>query len=73
MSDDGFRKRHVYSQPKSGFVEETLFEYHLYTLERPATLKNKQVKQISLLSADSVPVEKELVFESQKTIMSRLS
>jgi hypothetical protein len=56
----------MYSQPKNGFVEETLFEYHLYTLERPATLKNKQVKQISLLSADSVSVEKELVFEISK-------
>ena len=53
----------VYSQPKNDFVEEALFEYHLYTLERPATLKNNQVKQISLLSADSVPIEKELVFE----------
>jgi hypothetical protein len=52
-----------FSQSKSSFVEETLFEYHLYTLERPATLKNNQVKQISLLSADSVPVKKELVFE----------
>ena len=57
----------VFSQPKSGFVEETLFEYHLYTLERPATLKNNQVKQISLLSADSVPIEKELVFEVSKS------
>jgi len=57
----------MYSQPKSGFVEETLFEYHLYTLERPATLKNNQVKQISLLSADSVPVVKELVFEISKS------
>ncbi|AKB29630.1 hypothetical protein MSSIT_2911 [Methanosarcina siciliae T4/M] len=50
-----------------GFVEETLFEYHLYTLERPATLKNNQVKQISLLSADSVPVEKELIFDVSKS------
>jgi hypothetical protein len=57
----------AYSKPKSGFVEETFFEYHLYTLERPTTLKNKQVKQISLLSADSVPVEKELVFEISKS------
>jgi hypothetical protein len=57
----------AYSQPKNGFVEETLFEYHLYTLERPATLKNNQVKQVSLLSADSVPVEKELVFEMSKS------
>ncbi|MDI9395120.1 MAG: DUF4139 domain-containing protein [Euryarchaeota archaeon] len=52
---------------EGGFVEEALFEYHLYTLERPATLKNNQVKQLSLLSADSVPVEKELVFDASKS------
>lgn len=57
----------VYSQPENNFVEEALFEYHLYTLERPAILKNNQVKQISLLSADSVPIEKELVFEVTKS------
>ncbi|MGB9938715.1 DUF4139 domain-containing protein [Methanosarcina sp.] len=56
-----------YSGAKDSFVEESLFEYHLYTLERPATLKNNQVKQLSLLSADSVPVEKELVFDASKS------
>lgn len=45
------------------FAEESFFEYHLYTLERPATLKNNQIKQLSLLSAYSVPVEKELIFD----------
>jgi hypothetical protein len=55
------------SEGKSGFVEEPLFEYHLYTLERPATLKNNQIKQLSLLSADSVPVEKELIFDVSKS------
>jgi hypothetical protein len=52
---------------KNSFVQESLFEYHLYTLERPATLKNSQVKQLSLLSADSVPVKKELVFDGSKS------
>ncbi|HEY3360857.1 MAG TPA: DUF4139 domain-containing protein [Methanosarcina sp.] len=56
-----------YSGTKNRFAEESLFEYHLYTLERPATLKNNQVKQLSLLSADSVPVEKELVFDVSKS------
>jgi hypothetical protein len=46
------------------FVEEPLFEYHLYTLEKPATLENNQAKQISLLSADSVPIEKKLIYDS---------
>ncbi len=53
----------VSDEAERGFVEESLFEYHLYTLEKPTTLKNNQVKQLSLLSVDSVPVEKELVFD----------
>ncbi len=57
----------AYDSVKEGFAEESLFEYHLYTLERPATLKNKQVKQLSLLSADSVPVKKELIFDVSKS------
>lgn len=48
----------------TSFTEENLSEYHLYTLERPATLKNNQKKQISLFSVNSVPVEKELVYDS---------
>ncbi|MHB8103773.1 MAG: DUF4139 domain-containing protein [Methanosarcina sp.] len=51
---------------KDAFSEATIFEYHLYTLEKPVTLKNNQAKQISLLSADSVPVRKELIFDSWK-------
>lgn len=46
------------------FTEEGLFEYHLYTLENPVTLKNNQAKQISLMSADSVPIEKKLIYDS---------
>ena len=52
---------------KESFSEEAFFEYHLYTLERPVTLKDRQIKQISLLSATSVPLDKELVFDSQKS------
>lgn len=44
------------------FEEESLFEYHLYTLGRKTTLNNNQTKQISLLSAESVPVKKELIY-----------
>ncbi|WP_298642698.1 DUF4139 domain-containing protein [uncultured Cardiobacterium sp.] len=40
-------------------LEEGLFEYHLYTLDRPTTLKNNQSKQVALLSAAAVPVQKE--------------
>lgn len=39
--------------------QEALFEYHLYTLPRTTTIANQQRKQVALLSATSVPVEKE--------------
>jgi hypothetical protein len=51
-------------QAVPSFTEEAFSEYHLYTLERPATLRNNQEKQISLFSVDSVPVEKELIYDS---------
>jgi len=44
------------------FKEEEFFEYHIYTLQRPSTLKNNQAKQISLVTAEQVPVKKELVY-----------
>ena len=47
----------------TAFAEESLFEYHLYTLDRTTTLKNNEIKQISLLSADDVPVNKEFIFD----------
>lgn len=42
-------------------AEEALLEYHLYTLDRPATLAENQTKQVSLLSAAGVPTRKELL------------
>ena len=39
--------------------EEGLFEYHLYTLQRPTTIRNNQTKQVSLLNAAAVAVNKE--------------
>lgn len=42
-------------------AEEGLFEYHLYTLNRPTTLAENQTKQVALLSATAVPVRKELL------------
>lgn len=49
-----------------GFSQEGLFEYHLYTLQRPTTLNNNEIKQISLLSADNVPAKKEYSYDGTK-------
>jgi hypothetical protein len=42
-----------------GFEEKAFFEYHLYTLPRPATLANNEIKQISLFDPSSGLVDKE--------------
>ncbi len=47
----------------SEMKEESLFEYHLYTLQRPTTLAENQTKQVALMSASAVPVEKEFLLE----------
>ncbi|MBF0558305.1 MAG: DUF4139 domain-containing protein [Nitrospirae bacterium] len=44
------------------FKEESFFEYHIYTLNRPSTIKQNQTKQISLLDAGDIPVAKKFVY-----------
>jgi hypothetical protein len=49
--------------PASQMQQESLFEYHLYTLGRPTSIADNQTKQVALLSAGGVPVVKELVLQ----------
>ncbi|MBT0665020.1 DUF4139 domain-containing protein [Geobacter pelophilus] len=48
------------------FKEEGLFEYHLYSLQRPSTIKDNQTKQISLLAAVALPVRRELIMRAEQ-------
>ncbi len=50
-------------EKRKEMVEESLFEYHLYTLTRPTTIAENQTKQVSLLSASGVPARKELLLQ----------
>ena len=45
------------------FEEQAFFEYHLYTLQRKSTLRDNQTKQIGLLEASAVTVEKSFVYQ----------
>ncbi|MFN2432547.1 MAG: DUF4139 domain-containing protein [Gemmatimonadota bacterium] len=42
----------------AAFEERTFFEYHLYDLPRPTTIRNNQTKQIRLLEGGGVRTEK---------------
>jgi hypothetical protein len=51
------------SAPAPQFKEDSFFEYHIYTLQRSATVKDNQTKQISLVTADEIPVKKEFLYQ----------
>ena len=48
------------------FEEKAFAEYHLYTLTRPSTINNNQIKQIELITpASDVPATKLFIFNRQ--------
>ncbi|MBK9443192.1 MAG: DUF4139 domain-containing protein [Comamonadaceae bacterium] len=49
--------------PKANMAQESLFEYHLYTLGRTTTLAENQTKQVALLAASGVLARKELLLK----------
>lgn len=53
------------AKPAPQFQQESLFEYHLYTLGRPTDLLDKETKQVTLLEAHGIAVRKKLVFRGQ--------
>jgi hypothetical protein len=57
------QKAMVLAEMNDSMAEEAMFEYHLYTLARPTTIKNKQSKQVSLLQGSAIPCKKEFVLQ----------
>lgn len=55
--------RAMAAAPKQAMSEEAMFEYHLYTLERPTTILENQKKQVALLQADGVSSKKEFILQ----------
>jgi hypothetical protein len=51
--------------------EKPFFEYHIYDLKRKTTIKDNQTKQISLLEATGVGVQKELLVYGIKGFFTR--
>jgi hypothetical protein len=46
-------------------TEEGLFEYHLYTLERPTTVLNNEQKQVTMLEGTGIGLKKRLILPGQ--------
>ncbi|HMR74834.1 MAG TPA: hypothetical protein PKD61_06970, partial [Polyangiaceae bacterium] len=48
------------------FSEEGFFEYHLYTLGRATDLLDKEQKQVTLLSANGIGIQKKMIYFGQQ-------
>ncbi|MGB2989470.1 MAG: DUF4139 domain-containing protein [Candidatus Zixiibacteriota bacterium] len=48
------------------FEEKAFFEYHLYTLLRPATIKDNEIKQVSLFPSTEVSVKKIFTYDGAR-------
>jgi hypothetical protein len=46
------------------FIEASFFEYHLYTLTAPSTVRDRESKQLNLLHRDGIKAQRRYVFES---------
>jgi hypothetical protein len=53
------RRRDEDDDSNDGFAESAMFDYHIYDLGRPVTIKQNQAKQISLLEVHGVNVIKQ--------------
>jgi hypothetical protein len=47
------------------FEEKSFAEYHLYTLPRPTTIRDKQTKQIELIDVTGIPVKRRYVYRGE--------
>jgi hypothetical protein len=50
----------------AGFQEQALFEYHLYSLGRPTSVLQNEQKQVNLLTAPGIGLNKKLIFFGQE-------
>lgn len=54
------------AESESQFQEQGFFEYHMYTLQRPTSVRDNETKQVSLLEAAGFEVKKEFVLNGQR-------
>ena len=50
------------------FVQQDVFEYKLYSLQRATTIRNRETKQIEFTNAASVPINKLFVYDGARTL-----
>ena len=61
---DGAYMRAAAAAPQ--FQEKAFFEYHMYTMQRPTSIRDKETKQLALLNASNVAAVKEMIYDGRK-------
>ncbi len=54
--------------PTPQFVEQSFFEYHMYTLQRATTISNRETKQIEFTTGANVPINKLFVYDGASNL-----
>lgn len=63
QEDRMMRKNVMYAAAAPQFEEKAFFEYHLYTLARPATIRDNETKQIEFIRAARVAARTVYLFD----------
>ncbi len=58
-----YEERAVLSAAPPAVEEREFFEYHLYEVQRPVTVKDNQTKQIEFVTGTDIPAEKFFVYD----------
>ncbi|MCR4404692.1 MAG: hypothetical protein NUW06_05380 [Candidatus Acetothermia bacterium] len=61
----GYAKETAMAAAAPQFAEAAAFEYHLYTLDRPATIEDGTTKELSFISAPHVQIARHYIYEGQ--------
>lgn len=61
------QRRNLNAAVTAAMTQESLSDYHLYTLDRKTTIGNNQTKQVSMLNATHFPVRKRYVVDGQSS------
>ncbi|MBN2172353.1 MAG: DUF4139 domain-containing protein [Candidatus Krumholzibacteriota bacterium] len=62
--DKGERAVNLAAEAVRGFQQEQFFEYHLYTLQRSTTVRDREQKQVELLSEADIAAQRRYRFSS---------
>ena len=63
---DQYANAPMNARAEQQFQEQGFFEYHLYTLQRPTTIRDQETKQVSLLEASGFDLSKAFELNGQR-------